>query len=112
MLKQSTFDLFDTELFITETEHLLAIWESRSFSDSDKQAKANAWETLWKTFIENFFFLFINSVMQQSKRQNFLLYVPHICSLMVAERVAANRSAARLLRFLTALLTTACGKAA
>jgi len=46
MLKQSTFDLFDTELFITETEHLLAIWESRSFSDSDKQAKANAWETL------------------------------------------------------------------
>ena len=61
MLKQSTFDLFDMELFITEAEHLLAIWESRSFSDSNKleeereKKKANAWETMCKTFFGFFF---------------------------------------------------------
>ena len=72
MSKQSTLDLFDTELFTTEIEKLSAIWDSRLASYRNKQEKTYAFEVLCKKFIENSF-PFINSLVQQCKPENFIL---------------------------------------
>ena len=77
MSKESTLHAFDTELFVTEVEQLPAIWDSRSSSYRSKQENTYAWETLCKTFIENFF-IFINSLVQQCKLMKFLLYAHYI----------------------------------
>jgi hypothetical protein len=71
MSKQSTLDLFDTELFTTEIEKLSAIWDS-ILAYRSKQDKTYALEVLCKKFIENPF-PFINSLVQQCKPENFIL---------------------------------------
>jgi hypothetical protein len=55
MLKQSTLSV-DDELFITEIEQLLVIWDPTSSSYSKKQEKTHAWLALCNKYIENYFF--------------------------------------------------------
>jgi hypothetical protein len=83
---QSTLDSFDTELFITETQQQPAIWDSRLLSYNNKQENTYAWETLCKKFTEKPFFLFINYLVQQGNRTNFLLSSPlHLLTQCVGE---------------------------
>lgn len=49
------FDSFDTELFISEIQQLLVIWDSRSSSYSNMKEKTYAWVALCNKFIENYF---------------------------------------------------------
>jgi hypothetical protein len=79
MSKQSTFDSFDTELFITEIEKLIAIWDSRSSAYKNKQEETHAWETLCKKCTENYFFfiqvlLCINASVRTSSSDVHYIY--------------------------------------
>jgi len=72
MSEQLTPDSFDTALFVTEMEQLPAIWDSRSSSYRNKQENICKPDIVPEFF---FFFLFMNSVVQQCKLVKFLLYI-------------------------------------
>jgi len=84
------------------------------FSDSNKQAKASAWETLCKTFIENCFSFYKFCYATKEAPE-----LPPVRPSHMVTDGGGNGSSEQqrhwcklLLRLLAALLTTTCGKAA